>query len=156
MKLHFDDFRFEPLPDDFSSAERTVDRHLSDAARQAPVRIGLSRRVFEASVDLLPRAARPAPTLAGPWSWNRLVWSRLALAACLVIVGTLAVRFLPHNATRWPELDAAPLDELALMFGDESTGQIDSDFAYLLDTHDLTSPDEITGELAMLVSDLGM
>lgn len=166
--------QIQPLPGDFSPAMRELDSQLAENARLTPIPAGLVDRVFEASASLLPEH-QSADAVASRWrlipgipgvsgrslSIHRLAWGRVAMAASVMIVCAIAVRFLHHPSGSAPELAEKHKTPAALdvhsnlnWFTDDSTVQLDNDMAYLLDTSDMTSADDLSRDLAVLASNL--
>jgi hypothetical protein len=107
----------EPLPAEFDAELETIDALLvmsaSSGADSAP--LGLSQRVFEASVAHLPGASLEqiaALRLVGAGvsgdgaahsvarvGWHSTMWHRLSLAASVVIVGGIALWALTQQPT---------------------------------------------------------
>jgi len=166
---------FPPLPNEFDELERLIDAQLRASARQGAVPMGLSGRVFEASVMLLPKQASETVEvrslrLVGTERsiFNRLAWGRLAMAASVLIAAGVGVWMMNQSAP--PSLvaivpngpltgDSNFLDPmLASDFAtlpEGAASDVERDLSYLLDTNELTSFDDLTGELALLVADLG-
>lgn len=156
----------EPLPSGFSHDLRAVDEELAEHARQSPAPEGLCGRVFLASVEKLPsqlalerRLKFPFATLAA----RRGVWGQLAMAASVALAFGIALWFVqgPHTKppvklVRTDDSDARVSLAAALRPLSADPAPFESDFSYLLETNDLTSADEITSELVMLVRELEM
>jgi hypothetical protein len=162
-----------PLPQEFDELQRSIDTQLRQTAHQTIVPMGLSDRVFEASVMLLPRqASEPVEIrslrLVGTERsiFNRLAWGRLAMAASVLIAAGVGVWMVNQSAPSpvvGPGtivfLDPQPSDSaLAAEFAtlpEGAASDVERELSYLLDTNELTSFDDLTGELALLVADLG-
>ena len=165
----------QPLPDEFDELQRVIDARLQLSVRSTAVPKGLSGRVFEASVMLLPKqASQPIEVrslrLAGTERsiFNRLAWGRLAMAASVFIAAGVGVWMMNQSSPQklvvmGPERpvvrDTGLLDPLlAAEFAtlpEGSASDVERELSYLLDTNELTSFDDLTGELALLVADLG-
>ena len=168
--------RIEPLPADFDSEAQQVDALLSAQARRTAVPMGLTDRVFEASVKSLPRSRQPALRLAGSaadvqrrhvlFTLHRTAWGRAAMAASVAIVCGVAWLMLQSSPAPSPDgsllaihtagPDANSLAASGDMLPVGSLDQLDNDMGYLLNTDTLTSMDEVHQELAMLVASLEM
>lgn len=164
MNPYFDQSanRTEVLPEEFSARQRAVDARLAVAAQLQAAPAGLNTRVFQASVSMLPRR-RQSATLrlvsAGHAAFQRLTLGRLAMAAMVLLACSVAVwvmnsqrqvqsggSLVAHKASR-TRIDWLP---------QEATDKLDRDLSYLIDTNNLTSPDDINHDLVMLVSELEM
>ena len=140
---------------------RELDSKLVEYARRYPVPEGLSWRIYQASVGLLPGTKSRRPRLAGlePMS-PASIWGRLALAASIGVAFAVGSRMLPLGGI-------TPDEEwvLAAYSGasdSELGGAIhefdDPRFAaveHLLVTRETTFLD-LAGEVDLLASDLEM
>jgi hypothetical protein len=152
----------EPLPVEFSAAHRAIDARLAEAAELQELPVGLNARVFQASVSMLPhrrKSTRLRLVSAGQAAFQRLTLGRLAMAAMVLLSCSVAIWVLnsQHNMPDGGGMVArsvslTPIDWMP----QEATARIDRDLSYLLDTSDLTSPDDINHDLVMLVSELEM
>jgi hypothetical protein len=156
--------RLEPLPGDFSPRLQSIDERLSEVARQGSVPLGLSQRIFAASVERLPAQVRNERGLRfvdRVWS-NRTAWGQFAMAASVAVAFGVAFWFVQGPHTKPVENiahhNAEPDVSLAAMLRHLPSGQshLEHDFDYLLETREMTSPDPITSELVMLVRELEM
>jgi hypothetical protein len=153
-----------------------IDALLAEQARCSGVPSELSDRVYLASVSMLPAtgdsyrfaevAVRHEARQNGQRWIGRLrfrsISGQVAMAASLAMAFGIAVWFVqrPHsNFSSTAQVDVE--SEIALasalrpMHGD-TAGALEGQFDYLLETNDMTSPDDITNELAMLVRELEM
>ncbi|MCI0364662.1 MAG: hypothetical protein L0Y44_15255 [Phycisphaerales bacterium] len=150
-----------PLPDDFSEAERSIDERLADLAHRAPVRIGLSQRVLQASARMVPqqplRLAGRSRSTVSRWTFGHLLGPRLSLAASVLIVCGLAAWFLHRPLQHGGEVADSGLhtdiDFITLHVPQDSTDRLESKWSDLLDTYD-ASQEDVEDELVMLVSKL--
>ena len=140
-----------------------IDAMLGELAQRPGEPLGLSERVFLASVGSLPsesyRFADHAAkrSLFGRKLWFRSVSGQVAMAASVALAFGFALWFVLH-----PQRSAARSDaeaEFALAHAlrpiqDGSTSALEGQIDYLLETNELTSPEDITSELAMLVREL--
>ena len=164
MNSHFEHFadRTEPLPAEFSAAHRAIDARLARAADEQEFRAGLNARVFQASVSMLPhrrKSTRLRLVSAGQAAFQRLTVGRLAMAAMVLLSCSVAIWVLNSQRSlsggggmMVRNASLTPIDWMP----QEATARIDRDLSYLLDTNDLTSPDDINHDLVMLVSELEM
>ena len=171
----------EPLPDSFESDLRRLDARLTQEARHCDLPPGLAGRVFEASVGRLPSAGYQFETIqtaskSEKTASRRQNWSRVALAASLLMAFTLSARMLLNHSTPAPVDPVAqgpaespqpslpntqfaslqtslPLthDVVRLLLDFASNGN--DDFSYLYLTQDVTL-DDLSEELATLFTDL--
>lgn len=93
----------EPLPDSFESDLRRLDARLTQEARHCDLPPGLAGRVFEASVGQLPSSGYqfeiiPTPSRARKTALRRQNWSRVAIAASLLMAFTLSARMLLNQS----------------------------------------------------------
>ena len=167
MNGHFEHSgnRIDPLPAEFSAAHQEIDARLAEAAAQEEIPAGLNARVFQASVSMLPHR-RKSRTLrlvgAGQAAFERLTLGRLAMAAMVLLSCSVAIWVLnsQHHMSGISgsggilarSVSHASIDWMP----QEATAKIDRDLSYLLDTNDLTSPDDINHDLVKLVSELEM
>jgi hypothetical protein len=111
-----------PRPDADAPADpalASVDTMLMRAASRLPVPSGLADRVFRASAPLLAAHQRPLVhpgsrrASAAPLTrtMKLMPWSRLSLAASVVLAFTIGVRWL-HTASSLPSLAALSPDAL--------------------------------------------
>ena len=148
--------RPEPLGGDVAPELRRLDTTLGRLALSADVPAGLARRVFAASVRLLPvrplapAAERRAPTTSRRWPDLGVLCGRLALAATLALAFVMAARFLERPLSA---ADSVLLADLGFLESDPLE-QLDSEFAYLLETRTVTF-DEVSGEINSILA-LGM
>jgi anti-sigma-K factor RskA len=156
--------RLEPLPGDFSPDLQAIDERLAELAAQSVVRSDLSQRVFAASVQNLPANVggnRNLRFVDRVWG-GRQAWGQFAMAASVAIAFGIALWFVqgPHTnpinnvATLNSDVDVSVVSMLRHLPAEPS--HLENEFDYLLETSDLTSPDEITSELAMLVREMEM
>lgn len=93
----------EPLPDSFESDLLRLDARLTQEARHCDLPPGLAGRVFEASVGQLPSSGYqfeiiPTSTRARKTASRRQNWSRVAIAASLLMAFTLSARMLLNQS----------------------------------------------------------
>ena len=149
--------RPEPLASDVAPGLRRLDASLGRLAHGADVPAGLARRVFTASVRLLPvrpltaAAGRRAPTTSWRWPDLGVLSGRLALAATLALAFVMAARFLERPPGAGDSMVGADLGFLE----SDPLEQLDNEFAYLLDTGTVTR-DDVTGEMNLMILALGM
>lgn len=153
----------EPLPGVFSPEMRAVDDELRAQARQAEIPLGLSDRVFAASVKQLPVDLPGAGDrrLRFPfqsWTARHGVWGQLAMAASVALAFGVALWFVygPHTKRATGASDTAASLAAALRPLSSEPDPFESDFSYLLETSDLNSAEDIKSELVMLVRELEM
>ena len=154
--------RTEPLPAEFSVAQRAIDARLANAVQDQEVPAGLNTRVFQASVSMLPHRRKSTKLRlvgAGQAALERLTWGRLAMAAMVMLACCVAIWVL-NSQRNAPGNGGMVARNVSLARIDwmpqEATAKLDQDLSYLLDTNDLTSPDDINHDLVMLVSELEM
>ena len=151
----------EPLPAIFSPEMRAVDDELRAQARQVEIPLGLSDRVFAASVKELPRELPGAGDrrLRFPsWAVRHGVWGQLAMAASVALAFGIALWFVygPHTKRAAGASDTAASLAAALRPLSAEPDPFENDFSYLLETSDLNSAEDIKSELVMLVRELEM
>jgi len=164
MNGHFEHSgnRIDPLPAEFSAAHREIDARLGEVVAQEEIPAGLNSRLFQASVLMLPHR-RKSRTLrlvgAGQAALERLTLGRLAMAAMVLLSCSVAIWVLnsQHGISGGGgvlvrNVSHAPIDWMP----QEATAKLDRDLSYLLETNDLTSPDDINHDLVKLVSELEM
>jgi hypothetical protein len=171
----------EPLPEEISPQLQAIDERLGRAAAGQGVPAGLADRVFLVSVSMLPRrhvSTTPRLRLAGhegPHSrriangnptivLHRMAWAQLALAASVMMACAVAAWLLLPEAGTGTLLaknghangDIAPLLIKELnQVPQESVSELDNQLAHLLDTSDLKSPDDVTGQLSLALAMYG-
>lgn len=175
----------ESLPEGFDEADRSLDELLGASARQTIEPMGLRDRVFEASISALPATRQPALRLVGSVRdlrpsmvpvWRRVTWSRLAMAASVALafcVGALMLKTSPKPISTFEVAKVGGPAVLAVKFEStsdaaavamsevnglpaDSIDQLDGQMNYLLQTRDVTSLDDVRGELLTLVAALEM
>ena len=150
-----------PLPAEIPPQLHSVDMQLQREARRLRVPQGLTSRVFDASVGLLPVRAR-TPQIevlatisnigSGLNSSYASIWGRIAMAASLGLVAMIA--FDVSRSPTLPQLVAGIDSELAPYY-QGVVGKTISDMDYLLVTRDVTY-DDLDMEFAILAADLDM
>jgi hypothetical protein len=167
----------DPLPGDFDAQSRQVDELLSVQMRRRAVPMGLSDRVFEASAKLLSRPRQPALRLVDTsadsprhrllFTWHRTAWGRVALAASVALAFGVAIMLAqrsptsPNNRSLVVRTDIGPVTPASFngqgeMIPAGSLDKLDSEMAYLLNTGEMTSLDDVHQELLTLVAVLEM
>lgn len=139
---------------------RMIDEQLARLGAEAieDVPAGLSARVFEASVSLLPTGrvdAEPVLAVVGPRRGVQW-WGRLAMAACFGLAVVIASTLTTGPAVESPEFDVA-LSAYQDVLADEPYAHVeDAAVSHLLSTASLSSYEEVTGELELLISGFEM
>jgi hypothetical protein len=154
----------EPLPEGFEPELRAIDALLGDHAAEADVPVGLAQRVFEASVGDLPAGPRrprreAAPGPARPWRALPLTTQRqwrggLALAASLGLAFVIAAVYVSRPAGEVPT--PSSLDTALAFDIDWPLEEVDREVGYLLETADLVSEEDVTGEIGGLFPELDL
>lgn len=162
--------RRDPLGHEYEFALHRLDAQLDDLAARDEAPEGLTDRVYEISVRMLPgaevRAAERTrqrlasigerPRRRSALVLHRTAWGRLAAAASLAIVSGAAVWLSMSNPARLAHQDrgVAAVEgngEFSLA-GDwlpmDSTSQLEYEVALLLDTTDITETEVLGGLMA--------
>lgn len=148
----------EPLPAEFSDAQRRVDEAISAAVGRSALPRGLADRVYGASASLLPGvgSADIRTQTSVRLALHRTVWARLSLAACVLLAAGVTFWFTESPSQDDDRMDGhgmlASLDEFVNL-PQSSTGEIDNEVSYLLDTNEVTSFDMLDNEMSSVVSD---
>ena len=148
--------------DRLGSEFRALDSKLVEYARRYPVPQGLSWRIYQASVGLLPgtkSARRPRLLRLEPMS-PASIWGRLALAASIGLAVVVGSRLLPSGGPtpheQWLLAAYSGASDTALggaihEFDDPRFAQLE----HLLMTRETTFLD-LTSDVELLASDLEM
>ena len=169
----------EPLPDSFEPDLRRLDARLTHEAKHHDIPPGLAGRVFDASVGQLPASGYQfetfqTPNTARKTASRRQSWSRVALAASVLLAFTFSARMLLNQSgpapvdpvAKAPEASTLPVlpdmqlasnqtelalshDAVWLLFDFASNG--DEDISYLSQTSDITL-DGLHNELATIIT----
>jgi hypothetical protein len=162
--------RIEPLsPDlgDFTPEMVELDAMISEVAQQSGELQALRERVFLASVGQLPaetyRFADHAAKrgVLSQKLWFRSISGQVAMAASLALAFGVALWIVlrpTHPDSSMARNDIESEFALAGAFRPlhEGPNAFEGQFDYLLDTNELTSPDDINDEVAVLIQELEM
>ena len=150
----------EPLPGEVPASLRKLDALLNADVQRLNVPSGMAGRIFQASAPMLPGLpGQPIPftkpTQPMRVALHQTVWARLALAASVAVACCVAAWILhrPARIVSVAVVNDGNGTALASAFEAEhhASAKYEATLTYLFDTQDVT-PEELKGELAMLVS----
>ena len=155
--------RLEPLPGDFAPELQAIDDRLAQLATRSVAPLGLNNRVFDASVEKLPIeriVSRRLRFVDHVWG-RQIAWGQFAMAASVALAFGIALWFVQGPHTKPIENVAihnadAEVSVATMLHLPSEQSHLENEFDYLLETSELTSSDEITSELVMLVRELEM
>ena len=150
----------EPLPAFFETELLELAAWLAALASRLQAPPGLDRRIFEASVEHLPKPALryPAGEATAKARWlSRLTqrsqwWGRLAMAASLALVFAITLRFVhqPFDTGQGPVVRGVVWVDTSYL-EEELFAAEDDEVMNLLMLSDLSSRDEVTAELEAII-----
>ena len=150
--------RLEPLPGDFAPELQAIDDRLAQLASRSVAPLGLTDRVFDASVEKLPSerlVSRRLRFVDRVWG-RQIAWGQFAMAASVALAFGIALWFVQGPHTKPIENVAIHNADVEVSVATMLQSHLENEFDYLLETSELTSSDEITSELVMLVRELEM
>jgi hypothetical protein len=151
---------------DFTPELIEIDALLTEQAQASTIPQGLSERVFLASVSGLPQQSYKFVEFASGNRvrklWFRSVSGQVAMAASVALAFGIALWVVQRPNSNQPTLAHSDVEtEFALASAlrpahEGSTTAWEGQFDYLLETNELTSPSDITDEVAVMIRELEM